>query len=146
MPSNIVTFPVMFHRSGFTKPDHKEVIETILDSDKDSDLVKLKKRLLTEEGIEEVRKKCGLMRSEMSLGYAQQSMNGIQEYCSILSNSQLRIALMRMMDVTGASTKGKYILVGRVKEVTTVYVASLTEATAIVKKVGRSLYILPSSI
>ena len=140
MPSNIVTFHVMFYRSGSTKPDHKEVIETILDSD----LVKLKKRLLTEEGIEEVRKKCGLMRSEMSLGYAQQSMNGIQEYCSILSNSQLRIALMRVMDVTGASTKGKYILVGRVKEVTTV--ASLAEATAIVKKVGRSLYILPSSI
>ena len=135
----------MFYRSGSTKPDHKEVIETILDSDKDSDLVKLKKRLLTEEGIEEVRKKCGLMRSEMTLGYAQQSMNGLHsDYCSILSNSQLRIALMRVMDVTGASTKGKYILVGRVKEVTTV--ASLKEATAIVKKLGRSLYILPLSL
>ena len=109
--SEIVAVNIMMFKKNQQLPCHKYNIDMALLGSDDYDAIKFKKRLIN-EGVNEVRKKIGLMRTDVQLGYWKKENGKMIDFRESFNNSQWGIALKRVLESPEVySIAGMYLMI-----------------------------------
>lgn len=104
---NCYGISIVMFKKGQAMPHHRYGMDINLDKSKDHDIEQFKKRLLFREGVDMVRKKVGIMRGDLQVGYWRReevhkgaganSGSKMTDFKESFSNEQWGIAMKKVM-------------------------------------------------